>query len=86
MEPVTSSEVRSDVKEKLLQERKYLLTQQNYHLEAVAQQAMSEGLNDVDVDADQLLKDIEQPNNNVQQLSKEVESIKHRTLENDNKE
>lgn len=83
LEQVISPQVQSDVKEKLLKEKTYLVTQQSYHLEAIAQQAIPVELNDVD--ADELLKGIKELNNNVQQLNKQAESIKDRSLEDQNR-
>ena len=83
LEQVISPHVQSDVKQKLLKEKTYLVTQQSYHLEAIAIQTIPVGLNDVY--AGELSKRIKELNNNVQQLNKQAESIKDRSLIDQNR-
>jgi len=83
LDSVTDPAVLGDVKENLLDEKRFFLTQQTNHLEAVVEQARSIELNDVDMD--DLLKKVEELKSNVDRLSKDVESIKHRALENNDK-
>ena len=67
---LANQDVLSDVREKLLHEKQYFLSQQNYHLEAVVKEAISQDLNEVDTD--ELLKKVQQLKNNMDKLSIEA--------------
>ena len=76
-------EVFDDVREKLLDERKYYISQQAKHMNSILEIAKKTEINDVD--ADRLSSEIEILKNNVDKISKDFESLKHRTLTESNK-
>jgi DNA-binding transcriptional regulator GbsR (MarR family) len=70
---------RDDVKERLIDERKYFLDQQRKHTTAILDMASKVDLNDVD--ADKLSKEVGKLKDDVERLYEDCESVKHRRLE-----
>ena len=76
-------EIVDDVREKLLDERKYYVSQQAKHMNSILEIAKKTEINDID--ADKLLNEINKLKENVDKLFKDSESIKQRTLTESNK-
>ena len=74
------AEINKDVREKLLDERKYLLNQHSKHLNSVLDIEKKTDLND----ADKLLKQIDNLRSNVGRLSKDSGSIRNISLNESN--
>lgn len=80
---VASPAVKDSIKENLLDEKRFFLSQLNYHLNAVSEKAFLIELSDTD--ADELIKQTDQLKSNLDRLSEQVKSLKYRSLENNNK-
>lgn len=72
-------EIWGNIREKFLDERKYFVSQQEKHMQSILEQAKRTDINDVD--ADRLIREIDSLKDKVDKLSKDAESIKHRTLD-----
>lgn len=72
------SDVLANVREKLLDEKRYYLDQQNKHINSLLDIANKTDIRDVD--ADKLIKEIDNLKSSVDKLSKDSESIRYRTL------
>lgn len=83
IDSVASPTVKDSIKETLLDEKRFYYSQLNNHLNAVSEKAFLVELSDVD--ADKLLKQTDELKSNIDKLSEKVKSLKHRSLENNNK-
>ena len=72
-------DVKQDIKEKIMDKHRYYLDQEAKHLNAVIEAAKKADLNDVD--ADKLIKEIEDLKDNANKLSEDSKAINHRRLE-----
>lgn len=83
IDSVASPAVKDSVKKALLDEKRFFLSQLNNHLNAVSEKASLIELSDVD--ADELVKQTDELKSNIDKLSEQVKSLKHRSLEDNNK-
>lgn len=66
-----------------MDDKRFFLSQLNNHLNAVSVKASLIELSDID--ADELLKQTDELKSNIDKLSEQVKSLRHRSLEDNNK-